>query len=78
VARNLGLVMRKVFGIGTPRGLQAEGGLSLLVWFAWIHVHGLLRRWLGIQPRLALAYCNAPLSRDWSRQAEIAPISTGC
>ena len=39
VARNLGLVMRKVFGIGTPRGLQAEGGLVSLVLFAWIHIH---------------------------------------
>jgi transposase len=26
VARNLGLILRKLFGMGTPRGLQAEGG----------------------------------------------------
>jgi hypothetical protein len=78
VARNLGLVMRKLFGIGTPRGLQAEGSLSLLVWFAWIHVHSLLHRWLGTQPRFALAWCHAPLPRDWSRHAHTWPISTGC
>ncbi len=28
-ARNLGLIMRRLFGIGTARSLQAEGGLSL-------------------------------------------------
>jgi transposase len=38
VARNLGLLMRKLFGIGTPRGLQAEGGLAAFVWLAWIHI----------------------------------------
>ena len=51
VARNLGLVMRKLFGIGTPRGLQAEGGLVVLVWLAWFHIHGLLHRWYRI-PKL--------------------------
>jgi hypothetical protein len=50
VARNLGLVMRKVFGIGTPKGLQAEGGLASFVYSAWIHVHGCLRRWYFISP----------------------------
>jgi transposase len=44
VARNLGLVMRKLFGIGTPRGLQAEGGLSASVWFVCFHIYGLLHR----------------------------------
>lgn len=39
VARNLGLVMRKLFGIGTPRGLQAEGGLVALASLAWFHIH---------------------------------------
>jgi hypothetical protein len=44
VARNLGLVMRKLFGIGTPRGLQAEGGLVVFAWFMQIHIHGLWHR----------------------------------
>lgn len=44
VARNLGLVMRKLFGIGTPRGLQAAGGLAAVVLFAWFHIYGLLHR----------------------------------
>ena len=29
-ARNLGLIMRKLFGMGTPRGLQPEGDASSL------------------------------------------------
>jgi transposase len=48
VARNLGLLMRKLFGMGTPRGLQAGGGLVCLARVAWIHVHGLSRHWLGV------------------------------
>jgi len=44
VARNLGLVMRKLFGIGTPRGLQAEGGLSVFVRFVCLHIWSLLHR----------------------------------
>ena len=38
-ARNLGLIMRKLFGMGTPRGLQKEGDLAspayLLGFVAW-------------------------------------------
>jgi transposase len=45
MARNLGLLMRKVFGIGTPRGLQAARGLASLALLVWIHIHDLLRRW---------------------------------
>jgi len=44
MARNLGLLMRKVFGIGTPRGLQAVGGLASLVLLVWIHIQALLHR----------------------------------
>lgn len=40
LARNLGLVMRAVFGIGTPRGLQSEGsaadGLAAPLQVAWL------------------------------------------
>jgi hypothetical protein len=37
-ARNLGLIMRKLFGMGTPRGLQPEGHASSLVYL----IHALL------------------------------------
>jgi hypothetical protein len=45
VARNLGLVMRKLFGIGTPRSLQVEGGLSVSVRLVCFHIYNLLNRW---------------------------------
>jgi transposase len=57
MARNLGLLMRKVFGIGTPRGLQAAGGLVSFVWLVWIHIYGLLRPWRDLPP---LAGVGAP------------------
>jgi transposase len=44
MARNLGLLMRKVFGIGTPRGLQAARGLVSLALLVWIHIQALLHR----------------------------------
>jgi len=34
MTRNLGLVMRKLFGMGTPRGLQKERPLAALAWLA--------------------------------------------
>jgi transposase len=49
VARNIGLVMRKLFGIGTPRGLQAEGGLLCLAWLASFHTYRFLHRWYRAQ-----------------------------
>jgi len=32
-ARNLGVLMRKLFGMGTPRGLQKEGDLATPMYF---------------------------------------------
>jgi transposase len=49
VAHNLGLIMRKLFGMGTPRGLQAEGGLVCVVWLTWFHIHGHIRRCYDIE-----------------------------
>jgi transposase len=42
MARNLGLVMRSLFGFGTARSLQAEGGLACSLYFAWIHMQDAL------------------------------------
>ena len=54
VARNLGLVMRKLFNMGTARGQQAEGGLVCVVSFAWFYIHRLLRRVGDFQSRVGL------------------------
>jgi len=54
VARNLGLVMRKVFGIGTARGLQGEGGLVCFALLVCFHIHKFVPRWYRVQsPRWA-------------------------
>jgi len=43
MARNLGLVMRSLFGFGTARSLQAEGDLADYLYFAWINMQGALK-----------------------------------
>lgn len=50
VARNLGLIMRKLFAMGTARGLQAKGGLVCVASLAWFHIHRSLHRWYRLQP----------------------------
>jgi len=41
-ARNLGLILRKLFGMGTPRGLQPEGALTKILYFAMMALS-----WIG-------------------------------
>jgi transposase len=62
VARNLGLIMRKLFAMGTARGLQAEGGLASSACFALLHIRHDLRRWWFVpMPRrtVSLGYATA-------------------
>jgi len=47
MTRNLGLVMRKLFGFGTPRSLQGKYGLATLVQLAWL----LIRRLVALEKR---------------------------
>lgn len=59
-ARNLGLLMRKLFGMGTPRGLQPEGNASSLVYL----IHALLATlWIVLRS----------VGNDLERRALIAP-----
>lgn len=44
MSRNLGLVMRSLFGIGTARSLQAEGGLADSLQLALFAMSRILRR----------------------------------
>lgn len=43
MAHNLGTLMRKLFGMGTARSQQAEGGLAAALYFALLNVVGLPR-----------------------------------
>jgi transposase len=51
MARNLGLVLRALFGIGTARSLQGEGGLANDLYFALLNVLTALERLLTPTPR---------------------------
>jgi transposase len=46
IARNLGLIMRALFGIGTARSMQGEGGLADTFYFALINAWTALQRLL--------------------------------
>ncbi len=50
VARNLGLLMRGLLGIGTARGLQSPGGLAGAIRFALLNVLV-----IGWPPRIVLS-----------------------
>ena len=54
MARNLGLLMRKLFALGTPKGLQAAGGLVSFVCLAWLHLRFAIHRLCG-SPRSSAA-----------------------
>lgn len=43
VARNLGVILRNLFGMGTPRGLQAAGDDALPTLFAYLMIQNLSR-----------------------------------
>jgi transposase len=51
MARNLGLVLRHLFGIGTARSLQGEGGLADDLYFALLNALTALERLLTPTPR---------------------------
>lgn len=79
VARNLGLIMRQLFGIGTPRGLQREGGLFSFLHIAVFTVCGLIQRsWSVIRPNIV----NRPRRRVAHRlvlhRRRFGCFSTGC
>jgi transposase len=52
VARNLGLVMRRLFGFGTARSLQAEGDLADTLHLAWPANQAALKRLLAMENRI--------------------------
>jgi transposase len=78
-ARNLGVLMRRLFGVGTPRSLQGRAAALLTLILVW---KGHLRAWLPIDasPRPATAQ-SARLRLITARfifRTPTAPSSTGC
>jgi hypothetical protein len=82
VARNLGLLMRALCGIGTPRSLQAEGGLCALIQMLWIDVERVAMSTITLL--IHLADRNEPMlnslvgSTVVAWRSPIRPNSTGC
>jgi hypothetical protein len=60
MAHNLGIVMRKLFGTGTARSQQAEGGLAAALYFALLNVVGLPRRLRPMRNRFSRFLLNQP------------------
>jgi transposase len=57
-ARNLGLIMRKLFGMGTPRGLQPEGDLAAPAY---------LLLFVTLRLATALEHAVVPVREPWVR-----------
>lgn len=78
-ARNLGLILRTLFGVGTARSLQKAGGLLCFLHFAVFRSWQLIWRVCGPKgdsfvfrrPRAASRYVDF-------ETAKILPFSTGC
>ncbi len=58
-AHNLGLLMRKLFGVGKPKTLQGDGGSS--VWIAW-SLYWLLGRWDAHSNRRRALLCSSAIA----------------
>jgi len=78
-ARNLGLLLRKLFGVGTPRSLQGLAGLLCALYLALIHFRTPLRR-LTTPWRATAALTLRCLRILKSQLAPSNPVyfSTGC
>ncbi len=59
-ARNLGLILRKLFGMGTPRGLQREGDVTASMYLLMLTLWRVLQT---IRKRVA-TYVNVTLSNE--------------
>ena len=72
-ARNLGLIMRTLFGMGTPRGLQPEGDASSLVYLT----HALLATvWIVLQCAWNDLKSRAVLTvENRRRPSRLAPVA---
>ena len=81
-ARNLGLIMRKLFGMGTPRGLQPEGDALLFVYLPHIIFTtlraALSRVWDAMKKISAPAHALHHEPQQFTHAARKRRFSTGC
>jgi len=78
-ARNLGLILRKLFGMGTPRGLQGCGALLcalyLVIRRCWSHWRA---HQIAMTKDCLFRFVRVSVSAPARRNARNASISTGC
>jgi transposase len=86
MAHNLGRLMRELFGMGTPRGLQkAAEALDELLRAMYLALFA-IGRVIGVAGTLFTKFRRVPASRKparnglarWRRNQRITPFSTGC
>jgi transposase len=77
-ARNLGLMLRKLFGIGTARTLQDAGRLALRVHVAWLIVLRHLRRNASHSTLISVIQIPGPNFPLPCSAANRSHFSTGC
>jgi hypothetical protein len=68
-ARNLGLILGKLFRMGTTRGLQPEGTLAESVYFI------VVKRWPALGERIALQHVTVAFAQAPSRRAALAALA---
>jgi IS5 family transposase len=76
-ARNLGLILRKLFGIGTARTLQAAGALALRVQIPWL-IALACHRWRQNSATLRVRFHEIDHTYWPSKQIATSRFSTGC
>jgi transposase len=78
-ARNLGLILRTLFGVGTARSLQKAGVLLCFLHFAMLKSWRLIRSTCGLRVDQLLLLCqHATIPNPDSRTPKIPAFSTGC
>ena len=77
---NLGLLMRTLVGVGTPRGLQGRlAALMALVIALWTHVVDLWRdRWVPSSESLAWIHAASSFRTISRQRVRRSPLTTGC
>ena len=82
VARNLGLIMRALFGIGTARSLQGAGDFAMRLYLASLAMLSALRQCLARVARLVIPIVDdqrlTPCAALRGQPSQIGSSSTGC
>jgi hypothetical protein len=79
-ALNLGLLMRTLVGVGTPRSLQGRAAACLAGLLALLHLPGTLWTliWTHDHPYTSVDHLNVPGDDRWIEFPSMKGFTTGC